>query len=279
MTSARRGSGRDELSRSLLALREAADLSQTAVGKTTDIGQRKISRFENGLYLPTLEELGSLLRLYQAPPEVADALRSMVIDLRAEVRKPRAVIRRENVASIQHHIGRIEAHATLTQSFHPSIVMGLLQSPPYIRTIFSGADVADAEEAVAARLERQRQMAHSDSRITLVQTEGALRWNLGSPAVMAEQMDHVAELATRSPNVRVGIIPWTTSVPVYVLNGFHIYDRRTVLVGTTAGTTLLNDQSDLDEYLPLFDQLEKLAVFGEGAAAIATRIGAEYRSL
>lgn len=275
----RSGNVRDGLSRTLRALRVTAQLSQAQSGEHTEIGQRKVSRFENGLYVPTVAELDALLRVYEAPDDAAGRLREIVGILRAEVRKPRAGIRRGNIASIQHQMSRIEATAELTESFHPSIVLGLLQSPAYVRAVFGVDGVTDAEDAVEARLARQRQMMESGKRFTLIQSEGALRWNLGSPGVMAEQLDMIAELATRSSNVRIGIIPWTRSAPVTVVNGFGLFDRRVVLVGTISGTTILHYETDLDDYRELFDELQNLAVFDAEAAELACRIADDYRQL
>lgn len=273
MAGERRISGRDELSR---ALRETAGLSQVDAGRRALITQRKVSRFEAGLYVPNDDELAALLGAYGTGPSERARLLALAGQRRAEGRTPRAVIRRLNYAAVQHNIRLLEEKSSSLQGFHPATVIGLLQTPDYIRAVWGDAE--GAADAVAERLERQRQIATGDRTCTFTQTEGALRRHLGNPQVMAGQMDSIAA-AARSGNVRVGIIPWSQPMDFTVVTGFHIYDRDTVVVGTTVGPTLLTDAADLDEYLPLFDRLERLAVFGDRAAEIARRIAEDYRRL
>lgn len=273
----KRISGRDVLSRSLLTLREAAGLSQTDAGRLSQISQRKISRFEAGLYVPNDDELAALLVAYGAPDTERTRVRELVQQRRAEGRKPRAVIRRLNAAAIQHDIRRLEETASQIEAFHPSTVLGLLQTPGYMRSVWGEDD--DAEDAIAARLERQSQLSQRKPRCTFIQTEGALRWHVGAPQVMAEQLDAIAATAARGGNIRVGIIPWTQPMNFTVVDGFHLYDRDTVNVGTTAGSILLTDQADLDDYIPLFDGVAHLAVFGDQAADVASRLSYDYRQL
>jgi transcriptional regulator with XRE-family HTH domain len=273
----RRVGGRDELSRSLLALREAAGLSQVEAGRRAQITQRKVSRFEAGLYVPNDDELTALLATYDAQENERARVRDLVEQRRTEGRKPRAVIRRLNVAAIQHDIRLLEEKACTIEAFHPSTVIGLLQTPGYMRGVW-GDDEA-AEQAIAERLERQRQLAERGQRCTFIQTEGALRWQVSGPDVMAEQLDAIAIAAARGGDTRIGIIPWSRRVDFTVVDGFHLYDRETVNIGTTAGVILLDDPADLDDYTPLFDQLSQLALFGDAAAQIATRIAHDYRQL
>ena len=78
-------------------------------------------------------------------------------------------------------------------------------------------------------------------------TEGALRWQASGPSVMAEQLDHIAEISNR-PHVRVGIIPVDDHRPdVFPLHGFSVYDYRAVLVGTRVATAFLTEPGDVAE--------------------------------
>lgn len=279
MTNAQRAGGRDELSRSLRALRERAGLSQVEASKRCGIGQRKVSRFENGLYVPELTELDELLRCYGATEDAVAELQAWTQGLLAEPRKPRVVIPRANVATIQHRIGALEKKAQRIEAFQPTTVIGLLQSAAYIRTLFSQDDIADAEEAIAARLARQRHIAESGQQLTFIQSEGSLRWQLGSPTVMIEQLDLIARMATTAPNMRLGIIPWHKPVTRAVVNGFRLYDRALLSIGSEAGDTLMQDEDDVREASVLFDLLTEWADFGDAAAEHANRIAEDYRLL
>lgn len=101
----------------------------------------------------------------------------------------------------------------------------------------------ELEQIVAARKDRQR-LLDTDREFVLIMTEGALRWHVGSPAVMIAQLQHLAE-ATRHRNVRLGVIPWTRPVRAGAIHGFHLYDRRTAIVGTETATAIITDARDI----------------------------------
>ena len=64
----------------------------------------------------------------------------------------------------------------------------------------------DAEAATAARLARQKVLRSGRRRFVVVLAEQVLRTRLGTPQVMAAQLQHLLEVM-RLPNVSVGIIP------------------------------------------------------------------------
>jgi transcriptional regulator with XRE-family HTH domain len=272
-------SGRDELSRSLRALRETAGLSQVRAGELTGIGQRKISRFENGLYTPDLDELSALVRVYGADDATFARLRELVHARLAEPRRSRVTVRRGNVATIQHRTRLLEEKAQTIEAFQTSTVIGLVQSMAYIQAVFNQPDVADADEAIAERLARQGQIVGSDKHVVVIHTEGALRSHLHSPEVMAAQLHALAELATAASNLRLGIIPWTRPVSRPLMSGFRLFDRKVLAVSSEIGEVLVEDPADLEEFGALFDQLTEWAEFGESAARIVRKIEDEYRAL
>ncbi|WP_028925923.1 DUF5753 domain-containing protein [Pseudonocardia acaciae] len=274
------GGGRDELARTLRALRAAARLTQTEAGRRAGLGQHSVSRVERGLYRPTADEAAALATAYGASEADRRRVRELADELKSEVVPARVILSR-GAASYQQRIGQIEAESRHIRAFHPTMVHGLLQTEAYIRVIFARGDVdaTEAERAVAARLDRQRILDDPDHRFTFIQSEGALRWQLGSAALMAEQLDHIARWTTRAEHVRVGLIPWTTPAPMGVLHGFHLYDRRAVTVGTKTAHAIMTEEYDLAVYEDLFTELERLALFGADAATLAHRIAAEYRAL
>jgi hypothetical protein len=90
--------------------------------------------------------------------------------------------------------------------------------------------------------------AATDRHFTLLHSEGALRWHIGSPTIMAAQLDHLAEL-TRHPNLRLGVIPWDRPLTMHARHAFR------------------------------FAELEGVAVFGDQAAQVFERVADDYRTL
>lgn len=49
------------------------------------------------------------------------------------------------------------------------------------------------------------------------------------------------------------------------MHGFDIFDERVVVVGTETATAFLSDRRDVEAYLKLFGDLQRLAAFGAEA--------------
>jgi transcriptional regulator with XRE-family HTH domain len=119
---------------------------------------------------------------------------------------------------------RAEGEAHTLRIWQPLIIPGLLQTPEYARALFlaAGADDALADELVALRLERQSIMDRDGPpHIVTVLDEFALRRLVGSPAIMSEQLTHLADSAGR-PNICVGIVPASTGANAGLSGGFQL---------------------------------------------------------
>lgn len=273
----RTAGGRDELSRALRQLRQAAGLSGAKAGRLAGFSQAKVSRIENGVNVPTPDDVATLVKVYSAAAEDRRRLEGIARDVRAEYRR---VVLVKTPPGFQERMGRIEEASEHIATFTPTVVPGLLQTEPYARAIFSSADLAPSEidKAVAARITRQQLLHDPGHRFTLITTAGALAWRVGTPEQMAAQVEHIAE-STRLPNARVGIIPWGTQAKVFPLHGWDLYDRRAAIVGTANATAVLTEPPDVAVYTDLFAQLERMAVFDDEARSVLAHIADEYREL
>lgn len=214
---------------------------------------------------------------YGAPARTRQQLLTVTRDLREEQVSARVMLQR-GAYRMQERIGRIEAASRLIRTFHPSLVIGLVQTPGYIRAMLGDSLPDDEiERIVAARGERQR-LLDTDRDFVLIMTEGALRWHVGSPTVMIAQLQHLAEVTRRS-NVRLGVIPWTTPARVGALPGFHLYDRRAAIVGTETATAIITDARDIADYEACFASYEALAGYDADARKVLDRLSDEYRTL
>ena len=273
--------GRDELSGALRKLRKAAGLSGVEAGKRIGQTQASISRFENGRFVPTPETVDALCRVYGSSTAERQRLVRISQDLREDVRPTARVVIQRGATRMQERISRIERTSVTVRHFHPAVVSGLLQLPDYARVIFSAGGDLSADEvrmAVDRRIARQALLTEPGRSFTFLLAEGPLRWQVGSPRLMAEQLDHITCIADQ-PNVRVGVIPWTTAVDVAPVAGFDLYDDRAVIVGTDAGTTFFTDPPDVASYVRLFADLAAVASYDNAALAVLRSVAADYRSL
>jgi transcriptional regulator with XRE-family HTH domain len=105
-----------------------------------------------------------------------------------------------------------EAAARLLKMFEHSLVPGLFQTRPYAQAILEVNPETTSEmvkERVDGRMERQAILVREDPpppRAHAILDEQVLYRNVGGPAVMAEQMGHLVELAMM-PRISIQVIP------------------------------------------------------------------------
>jgi transcriptional regulator with XRE-family HTH domain len=278
------GRGPADRARLANALREArhrARLSGVETGKRAGVSHSKVSKIERGFLLPSVDDVSALCRVYDLVGHDRDELLALATGLREEASAK--VILARGVAEMQRRIGQLEEASSLIRGFQPTIIDGLLQTDSYMRLVFGipGSQAVPPEEAdaaAAARLGRQRLLADASKRFELILTEGALRWMAGSAALMTEQVEATAQAAQR-PNVRLGIIPWTTPVELFPLHGFHIYDDDAVIVGTITAAATMTGAADIAAYTELFKALERSAAYGDALQEHLAGIAGEYQQL
>jgi transcriptional regulator with XRE-family HTH domain len=263
-----------ELSRSLLALRGATSLRQVDVTERAGVSQARLSRIEQGKSLPTEDEVRTLARLYGADEARTDELVKLGNDLRAGIRDSRLVVQRGNTLALQQRWDRIEGQASVVRSYHPVVVLGVLQTPAYAAA--ASRQPIDSE-VVASRVRRhERLLAEPGRRHLLIQTEGALRQIVGSPQVMAEQLDAILDAAA-APNVELGMIPASRPLELLVGSGFHVYDDTAAVVGLEVAAATLTDPPDVAHFRELWEKLLDAALTGPDAVALIGRVAAELR--
>jgi transcriptional regulator with XRE-family HTH domain len=102
-----------------------------------------------------------------------------------------------------------ERDAHTLRLWSPTLVPGLLQTAEYAHALFvaAGVEQDSADQMVMARLERQAILDRPDPPHTVaVLDEAVLQRMIGTPAVMADQLAHVASMSERL-HVGVHVIP------------------------------------------------------------------------
>lgn len=270
-----------ELADALWNLRKAAGMSAArAADLVAGRQQPWLARFERGAAVPTPVEVEALTELYGAPAKVRRRLVALSRDLRHDPNPPARMVM-QRAGEMQQRIGRIEKASRRIATFAPTVLPGLLQTEAYMRVVFaSGNDLSSAQQAKASagRLERAELLHQPGREFVFSITEGALRWQLGGAAVMAEQLDHLIEVS-RLPMVRLGVIPWTTPVDVAPMHGFDLHDRRAAIVGTETATAFLTNRHDVAAYVKLLADLERLTTWGEAARTVLAEHARAHRQV
>ncbi len=265
------------LSAMLRQLRTQAGLSGAEAARRAGLSQSKVSRAETGSFLPTEDNVKALCRVYRAAPDTRRQLLDMTRELRESSTSARVVLQRGGWW-MQQRIGKLETAAFQVRNFAPTTVVGLLQTESYIDALLGGSLAGeDRRRMIFSRIERQR-ILDTDREFILIMAEGALRWNMGGAAVMAEQLDRLVQ-ESRRPNVRLGIIEWTTPATVPALHSFTIYDSRAVLLGTQTATAIVTDRQDVNDYESHWAELEPLVSYDDAARAAIERVATDYRNI
>jgi hypothetical protein len=215
-------------------------------------------------------------KAYRAPAEVRDALQAIARDLQEGTTSARIVLQRPR--EMQERIGRIEQSSALIRGFQPAMVIGLVQTLDYAQAMMSGKVSGQTLQQLTQSRQQRQAVLGTDRHLTLLHAEGALRWHIGSPIIMAAQLDHLADL-TRRPNLRLGVIPWDRPLTMHARHAFHLYDTHTVIVGTESGTAFITDPVEVTAYDRRFAELEHVAVYGDEAAQVFERVADNYRNL
>jgi len=276
MTSAERSKlARDRLSTELRGLRIEAGTSGDVVAAATGMSQSKFSKIENGMLLPSMQDVLNLLEALSAPENVRTDLVALIRRLHTEARSKRVVLHR-GAHRHQETVTRIENRATISRFFQHASVPHLLQTEDYLRAPLA-ALAHDQQDAVHALRARRTRLDAKDKRFEFLLTEAGLRWRVGSARVMSNQIDFVRQ-TMRRPNVDVGVIPFDAVATEIDLNSFQVYDDRTVTVSVLTGNATITDPRDVGQYTALFTRLGSLALRGKDLDGVLERIAQEYRA-
>ncbi|WP_067701020.1 helix-turn-helix domain-containing protein [Nocardia jejuensis] len=261
---------RQALGQQLRDLRNDSGLTGRQLADLAGWNPSKISKIEYGKQTPTEDDIRAWCAHTSATGHTADliaALRNLdsaYLDWR---RTLAAGIRRQ-----QTKIHAIEAETTLIRGYDPALIPGLLHTPEYAEAIFQRVaefnhTPNDAEDAVAARMNRQqRYLYHGDRRVHYLIGEQALYTTVGDDGIMFGQLDRLLS-AMSLPRVRLGIVPLMSEYLVSAAN-FVIYDSRVVMVeGITAATTVTQPR-EIASYSRAFDMLADQSVTADAARAL-----------
>lgn len=186
----------------LRRLREQARMSMEEAAAELDISVPSLSRIETGKVNANVHLVRSMLDLYNG----GDCWREM-LDLTRQSRRKGWW---QEYGLRDGGYVALETDASIVRNFEVSLIPGVLQTEAYTRALFAADETftdADADLAVALRAVRQERLrAERPLMFEAVVHEHALRLPVGGPAVMADQLRHIAEVA-ELPNVALHVLP------------------------------------------------------------------------
>ncbi|PPK65968.1 DUF5753 domain-containing protein [Actinokineospora auranticolor] len=187
------------------------------------------------------------------------------------------------------YIGLEEAASSL-QWFQSDVVPGLFQTPDYARNIISSHNGKWSDEEldrrVTLRLARQPLLARTTARptISVVLAETILRRPVGGPAVMGEQLLHLAA-AAELDNVSMRVMPFGAGMNHGLVTGPFILfrfpgdtDREppVVHVENFSGDLYLDKPDEIDNYSTAFQRIWTAALDEKTSVAWIRQAGKDF---
>ncbi|SCL27844.1 helix-turn-helix domain-containing protein [Micromonospora inyonensis] len=273
-----------ELGLRLRQRREEVGLTAAAAGRAIGIIQAYVSGVESGRVKLPAKRLAQIVAAYEFEPDEA-----------AELEELRAGAARRGwwqeyaqlfPAEFLRFLG-YEAGAEHIRSYHPEVIIGLLQTEEYARAVIRGGTttirLTEVDRRVAVRLARQERLdGEHPLRLSVLLGEGALRQQVGGPVVMRAQLDHLVRLATERPEqIEIRVLPFSVGAHPAFGGPFQVLSfpspRLPDLVWQEILTSIdIIDQSlRVNDYVVTFAETRELALGSDDSLDLIRRIAKE----
>ncbi|SCL25221.1 Helix-turn-helix domain-containing protein [Micromonospora pallida] len=270
-----------------LRLRERRDeLGMTAVAaaRASGITQAYVSGVEAGRVKLPADRLAQLIKIYEI--EAADAAELEELRVAAMRRAWWHQYSQLFPAEFLRFLG-YEAGADHVRTYHSELVDGLLQTEEYARAVIRGGNtyvrLTEMDRRIAVRMARQERLkADRSMRLTAVVSEGALRQQVGGPAVMRAQLEYLAGLVTERPEqIEIRVVPFTAGAHPALGGPFEILSfpspRLPELVWQEVLTSsdIIDQSTRVADYVVTFAETQERALGSGDSLDLIRRIAKE----
>lgn len=264
---------RQELAARLREVRLDAGLTARALSERAGWHEAKTSRIESAKQPLTDSDIRAWCQACGATGQEADLIAaSRAADsMYTEWRR----IHRAGLRHTQESVRPLYERTRLFRVYCPNVVPGFLQTPRYASALLSAISIFrgtadDVEDAVAARVSRNRILHVGNHRFAMVIEESVLRYQIGEPETMAGQLGHILD-AMALPSVSLGVIPLASARrPMWALEGFTVFDDARVHIELLSAQVTITAPTEVALYLHAHGKLAELAVYGSQARALIT---------
>jgi transcriptional regulator with XRE-family HTH domain len=241
------------------------------------ISTSKLSRLENGQGKPQPRDIRDLIAYYKLEKTpLAGQLEHWVQDAQRTgwwTGLDDDVV----IDGLDAHLAD-ETYATVARIYTLPFVPALLQTDNYARALLhevQGYTEAETEQLLQARRRRREVLSHREGlkplQLIAVTHEMTLHQQVGSPVIMAEQLD---ELMKRSaaPNVRLRVLPFTAAPNFSMTCMYAHFEYKDggasdiVHVETHAGFFSVDDHQQVKEYRAAHGALVRASLSEQASA-------------
>ncbi|MFF6977431.1 Scr1 family TA system antitoxin-like transcriptional regulator [Streptomyces sp. NPDC008343] len=251
--------------------REDAGLTQVELGARVFVSGGYIGQFEQAIRKPQRD----------VAQRIDEALQTDGIFERLW----RKLIKEQPYTEYFAHVVELERLATEICEYAPMVVPGLLQTPEYARAVFLAnnpfATDEYIEELVRGRMDRARILKDATRPVYwAVLHETCLRVPVGSPEVMARQLDRIVALV-RERTVLVQVLPFAAGAHAQMGKLMKLMDFEdappTVYTEGVFSGTLLDDPAVVKRTQAHYDLLRATALSREDSLALIESAAEDYR--
>lgn len=254
---------RRQLGLRLKGARERAKLTQEAAAKALLAHPSKIWRIETGRAPVKPQDVREVCELFGLSAEETESL----VRLARATHTPGWVEDyRDAISEELGLLASLEENASRILAFDPNIINGALQTQAYAWEMFQivdGIDDSVRRRRLEFRMQRQALLLgrKDDPELRFVIGEAALRCVVGTPEVMREQLEHLAQLGERL-DIRVrpfseGQHLWPSAGSFLMLSFPEPDDPAVVYTETHLDSRYMETAKELAKYAEIFGKLHE----------------------
>ncbi|MFJ9158655.1 helix-turn-helix domain-containing protein [Streptomyces griseoviridis] len=262
---------RKALGNRLAEIRTSAGLTKRELARLCGWHESKASRFESGSRPPSERDLRDWCSACGAESQAEDLISTArgIEGMYVEWRK----MERNGLKWAQESVLPLWERTQRFRIYSPWLIPGPVQTASYITALLTSIRdrrglIDDVPAAVKVRVEKQN-IVYGNHTFAILLEESALRYRIGGAAVLTGQLGYLLTVMAL-PSVSIGIIPQDVDRALWPVEGFFLYDDKTVNVELVSAHLTVVQDHELAMYAKTFAELAELAVYGAAARQIIT---------
>ncbi|GAB2539134.1 helix-turn-helix domain-containing protein [Nocardia heshunensis] len=191
-----------------------------------------------------------------------------------------------------HHYLALEGTARRLATWRIAMIPGLLQTPEYRRAMawleFPEMPTEQVEKRIEMHVRRQDRLNDNGLSIDVIVAEAVLRDQIGGPAVMAEQLERLADLSLQE-HITVRMVANDAPCLGSMVGSFSLLEfpklpatgmvaRPVVFVEGYAGDLYLEREGEVLIYRNAFTEIARVALEPDATRQFILSIAKEFRS-
>jgi transcriptional regulator with XRE-family HTH domain len=177
----------------------------------------------------------------------------------------------------------IEQKSGMLRIYEANVIPGLIQTPEYAEALLRSGTEANPDRIIANRLQRQNLLLRDDPpHLTVLLSQSALDWPVGSPEIMYGQLSRLLEEARRD-NVILRALPrtWATGAHAGLDGSFQLMSGdnfgEVAYTESPGGGRLVSSPPDVRAYGIRFERISAKALDEVSSFELIQKIMEEMR--